>query len=382
MSEIEIRVRDADLNIIGVCDDWASFVTHLKFQDVSTWELKLDAATPLYEQICTPGAGIEVWREADDGNVSRLLSGPRTKRKLSVTGSSEKLVVTGVSDTVWLRRRLARPEPFTAAPPYSSSAYYTATGVVSTVLCNLVAANLGATALSFRRVGNLITIDPAVGPSVTVNARWQNLLELVKSTAIAAGDLGFTVVQGDAGLEFRVLQSVDRSATAMFSRELGNLEGFEFSDEAPSGNYAVVAGQGEGTARTVVEGGDAVSLASWGLCETFRDRRDTASGTELAQTISEELAKSADKTALELEPIETDALRFGVDYNLGDIITVVVDDSVSIVDKVRQVKAEWSPKGEQITPLIGNADSQFVDVPDLFQRQRQTLNRVQDLERR
>ena len=61
------------------------------------------------------------------------------------TGADGDLVTfTGVDDLVYLRHRLAHPEPATAAPPYNTQAFDTRTGSASVVIAEFVDANAGA----------------------------------------------------------------------------------------------------------------------------------------------------------------------------------------------------------------------------------------------
>ena len=201
--------------------------------DVSTWQVTLPTDTEAGELFITDSfARLEVRL---DGEVWR--SGPVSHLERTVDVDGDMLAVAGVDDEVWLSRRLAHPQPASAAPPYSAQGYDVHTGPMSSVLAQLVDVNAGPSATVARRVPGLTVPPPApLGPVVTVAARWQNLLTLLQDTARPEG-LIFDIV----GLAFHVTEAVDRGV--VFSAGLETLAGWTMTTEAPKANYAVVAGQ-------------------------------------------------------------------------------------------------------------------------------------------
>lgn len=246
---LELYARAATLRRTGQVTDLVKLEAVLRHNAVGTWVLELDRNSAAAE-LMLAAEGLVIVR-----NGRTLLSGPRTVRQTVLAGGRHTLMLAGVDDTVWLDRRLALPVP--AGPPYIAQAYDVRKGAAETVLRAYVDANLGPGATVPRRLAGLtLPADQARGAAVTGVARFQPLLEVMQELALAGG-VGFRVVQVGLGLQLEVYLPADRTRAAVFSTELGNLAGYDYSDELPTATYAYVAGQGEGTARTIVEGGTA-----------------------------------------------------------------------------------------------------------------------------
>jgi hypothetical protein len=215
---------------------------------------------------------------------------------------------------------------------------------------------------------------------VTGNARFETVLELLQSLALAGGDLGFRVIQVEDTLEFQVYEPRDQSTFVIFSRDLGNLAAFNYETDGPEANYFIGAGSGEGTARVFVEKGDAASIASYGRIEQFRDRRDTADVPQIEQTLDQEIAAKSDRTAAGLTPTDTEAFAFLTDWWLGDRATGVVD-GIPIVEVVRELSLTLTPDTEQVLPVIGTPGASAPSTA-FATRLKEQRSRISSLERR
>jgi Siphovirus ReqiPepy6 Gp37-like protein len=286
-----------------------------RYNDVSTWELTLPTDTDAAQALLAasrPRLIVEA-----DGATFR--SGPAMRMERTSGVDGDLLTVSGVDDLVWLRRRLAHPQPGSAAPPYSTSAYDARTGSASQVIAGYVDRNAGLAATPARQVPGLtVPAQAAFGPVVTTSARYQNLLEFVQQIARAAG-VGIRV----RDLVFDVFQP---TGSAVFNADLGTLAGWTSILEAPDVNYVYVAGQGEGTARTIREYQDTPAVLAWGRIEAFQDRRDTAVTAELDQAGAETLAAGVHPPVIDLQALDTVSQAFLTDWNVGDLATVIVGD--------------------------------------------------------
>ena len=354
-------VRDASLNLVAEVENYTECTISPRFNQLGAWVLELPADTPAAEAL-VEGAGLVVVR-----NGTVLLSGPMTHREDVGDERGDRVRASGYDDNVVLADRLALP----CAWPYTAQEADVRTGVCETVLRAYVAANavtggswLSVTAGHERAAvtGLALAADAAQGATVTGRARFVNLLELLTDLALSGGDLGFRVVQTltvPATLEFQVYVPADRTATAVFSREMGNLRGYEYAVEAPTGNHVIVGGQGEGVARTFRERTDTASITQYSRrIEIFKDRRDTNSTTELDQDGDTELAQRQERGQLKLEPLDTAGLAFlnsdtTRTYALGDKVTVVVRGA-PVQDVVREVRITLTARdGEVLEPVVG-----------------------------
>ena len=313
-----------------------------RVNDVSTWQVTLPTATEAGRLfIIDTFARLEVVLDAE---VWR--SGPVTHLERTVDVDGDMLQVSGSDDTIWLQRRNAHPQPASAAPPYSTSAYDVHTGPMSQVLAQLVNVNAGPGAVPGRRVPGLTVPTPApAGPVITVSARWQNLLTLMQDTARPDG-LIFDIEE----LAFHAYEPADPGV--VFSAGLETLAGWKMVAEAAKANFVVVAGQGEEAARLIRESADTDSSAIWGLAETFQDRRDTADIAELDKAAVETLASSVTPITVVFTPLETDGQTFGRDWSLGDLVTVNAG-GLTVHDQVREVHVTLDDQGATVIPSVG-----------------------------
>jgi hypothetical protein len=377
--EWSVFVRAPDFSIVSQVE-YTKLSSKLRFNNLSTWALDLPVS-PVAVQLRQPNWGIRIDR--DDTTV---VSGNMKQAQTKSTIDGDVMTITGVDDTTVLVDNLARPEPGTVEPPYSVNAYDTRSGIGSTVMRAYVDANIGPSAASGWAVPALtIGADPVVGSSVSMDARWTPLYDVLHSLAISAGGLGFRVLQIGTGLQFQVWQPADHSADIVFGRGLDNLGDYSYTQTRPTANYIVCGGGGELTARVIRENWDSASLTAWGRVTMFRDRRDTTDTTLMDQTIDEELVKGAALTAVTADLLSLPGRAWPGDFGLGDQVTVVIEDE-PIVDIVQQISIDVSGSdGEVIIPRIGSPD---VDLSPagwfdrLLTRQAQQAVRIGNLERR
>jgi len=355
---------------LGEIDTFERATMIARYNDVSTMELTLPA-TSAVAQLLLAAARPRLRVAANIGVNMTVRSGPVTRfERTSGTDGSETLVVTAVDDLVWLRRRLAHPQPGTAAPPYSTTAYDQRSGAASSVISGYVDRNAGPSAVFARQVPGLLVLPPAAfGPTVTVQARYDNLLEFVRSIANAAG-VGIAC----RDLQFSVYQPHGR---AVFSVDLGTLGGWEGVIEASEATYTYVGGGGEGTARVIRELSDGAGQLAWGRLETFIDRRDTTDPATLDQAASEALADARRPPVVTMAALDTDGQQFLVDWNVGDLAVVHVG-GVSYQDVIAEAEIKLEPNAPPIvTPALGGASVNLAQ----WRRLNATARRVRQLER-
>lgn len=371
-----LYVRNSDLVRSAQIDDFSSLSAVCRFNDVGTWELILDYRAASVPELLAEGSGIEIRR--DDFVV---MTGPTTRLKRDRADDKNLLTISGVDDNVWFQRRVAHPQPASTAPPYSTVDDDARSGVGSTIIWQYVNVNLGPGAITPRQLPTLtMATDPLVGATVSGKARYDILLDLIQDLAIAAGDLGFRIVQVDDGLEFQVYEPEDKSSSVVLSEGFGNISSFSYERTAPDYTYVYGGGDGEGKLRTIVEGSDPEGLATWGRIERLVDARQQDTGPSVSQQITTALAENSEKTSLDVTPVETTNLKYGTHYQLGDIVSVVVD-GVVVSDIVRQVEIKLTPDGPQeLTPVLGTPGRS--DLITLFRAVRDLAARTRNLERR
>lgn len=367
-----IQLRDSAFLPVGEFDDFQFAQCTSQFNAKGSWELTLDASSAI-RPLVDFGTGV-IFR-GDDGAIE--FSGPIESIRRSYDGNKDNLILKGSDDNAFLARRLAfpSPSPFTIAP------YDVRTGAAGEVMSGYVASNLGPSAVASRQLAGLNVAGSTLGATVTGRARFDNLLELLQGLALRGGDLGFRIVQtGPGALEFQVYQATDRTSTAVFSIELGNLASFDYETEVAETTYAIAGDSGDAGARLFAERQSTEGMESYGLIESFRDQSNTTNVAELYEAALEELAQKADKKNLSVQPTDTGALAYGTGYQMGDRVTAIID-GVATVGIIRELKRSYSVDGTTIAPVIGTPGASKPDTLNVFKKQRELVRRISQLER-
>lgn len=362
MSGYLVVVRDTALKRVGQVQPTTLTLTP-RFNDVGEWSLSMPLGRAGADLLRQPGAGVLIYR-GDTTLQDPLMSGPVGERVIASGNDGPTLTVSGPDDLVWVSGRVAFPNPSRTGanqntPTSGAAAYDKRSGPAETVIKGYVGANVGPglPVASRRRLS--IETDQGRGAHVADSVRMQPLLDRVKALA-ATGRVGFTVVQTGATLQFRVFVPADRSSTARFAPGLGNLTEYSHSEKAPSCSYVVLGGTGELTARTFKESTDTTALTKWPgwLMESYVDRHDSTDADEIAQSMAEALLEGGPQTSLAMTVRDTDRCRFGVDYRMGDKVTVEPEPGLTVTDVVREVSIAWNvADGDQVTSQVGSSET-------------------------
>lgn len=355
----QLHVRDASGDRVAALSDYRRATFIPRFNGVGAWLVEGIPFRSRAAQALVPGASIEALR---DGHA--IVAGPVVQPTAEWSNDGYTLKVSGLDWALLLAGRLAYP----AAPSTNLNGGYSddRTGPAETVMYGYVDDNLGPSAAAIRQhsAGVGLAADNAQGNSVTFSARFDRLIDLLTRLGLpelAGGNgLGFRIVPVDPdvygyALQFQVYAPTDRTSEVQFAPGRRNLNSYAYDRRLADTNYVVVGGSGDGVARTFVTAENAQSLITWGIrLEGFKDQRQTADNDELTQAAQEELAAKGDQLALTVEPVDTEAVAYGTDYSLGDLVTVIVD-GLAITDVVREVQFDLDGRnGETITPLVGS----------------------------
>lgn len=385
----KIMARDAT-GVRGEIEDYTGITFVKNHNDVGTWTaLTIPADAPMVNTLTGPNAGIVVL--ADNTIV---FSGPvRDVVRAATADGVQQLVLSGVDDNFWLKARVAHPTPdlatFDASNHYGPNVYDTRIGIASTVMRQYVAVNVGINAVARRRITNLnVAPDPVVGGSVTGNGRWQPLLEVLQQLALqSVPPVTFDVLQSANALLFSVSLPTDHSregdGKVVFSPDAGTLGQYTYERQAANSNYVYAGGAGSAQLRLINESEDLDDVVQWGLVEEFLDRRDIGGVALLRQAAAAEVLQQAGIFRTDLGVIDTAGVQWGVDYDLGDRVTVVVD-GVALVELVRSVQVTLGPNGdtEQIVPSVSSPSrKRTVQELHVFSTLRDLAQRVGNLER-
>jgi hypothetical protein len=252
-----------------------------------------------------------------------------------------------------------RPVPTTALAPFADD-YDIRTGVASTLIYALVRDNIANTAPPFWRIPALVLAgDPIIGSTITTQNAFEPLGDVLYGAAISGGGLRYDLLHSDLAisqLDFTISAPVDQSETAKFGTEIGSALDYKDTFRWPEANYFVVAADdGFGKERTIVEGGNEDSIAELGYkISRYVLMPGTTDLTKLDEKLQELIDGAVTSRQISVTPLETQSITYGIDYELGDIATVVVEGEVK-TDLIREIEISLLPRGgARITPMIAD----------------------------
>ncbi|MFD7336675.1 hypothetical protein ACFV98_11810 [Streptomyces violascens] len=241
-------------------------------------------------------------------------------------------------------------------------------------------------------------VPPRIGAKVAGTVRYDNIGSLAEKWT-KEGGIGYRFLwdPDDKKIKLTTFLPRDKTRSVRFSPELGNLREYVATLTAPRVTRAIVAAQGEGKDRFIRQypesgyGPDGLTddEREWGLVsEQFIDRRDIPLKTDASgkpvlnkpkdggftlppgakdeaealkvyldamKTAADAVLKESEKNGnFQIYPIETPQCRFGIDYFVGDRVSVDIEGEV-YEDIVREVTitVEDGGRSETVVPKIG-----------------------------
>lgn len=289
-----------------------------------------------------------------------VLSGPITGWSISKSDGLSERTYTGVSDLTALTDRVTYPDP--ASPASAQTvAYYKRSGAAETIIKNMVEENAGPRALPARQTYGLeVTPTQGQGNRVTVNTRLKNLLDETAALAKGAGLVMDCAQSANAAaVLFDVRPIRDRSRRVRLTARADEVLEYEITRSAPTGTAIIIGGQGQGSDRQLEEH---AATQSWGTrrIEIFKDRRDTDNLDDLATSARETLDEQGQEIKLALTAQDSPARTFGRDYQVGDTITVELEDGIIYTEQLTSARVKWADGYREVKLTLGNTDEDTV----------------------
>ncbi|WP_346770325.1 siphovirus ReqiPepy6 Gp37-like family protein [Streptomyces sp. Z423-1] len=385
MLAIQLLVTDDNLTVQGdPLADWLSLDATLRFNEPASGSVDLVAHPYIMAQL-QPGNRLVVVR---DGGI--WCGGPMEIPQdfsWGIGGEGEappgKVTVNFADDLARPAGYLTWPAPASAWSAQPDTARQILTTNAEVIIRTLVNENCGPGALAARQIPNFALAPVAgVGTTTSVNTRFEGLLATCRRVAIDGGGLGFRTRQTSSQIEFEVYQPQDLTATARFSEGLGNLRAITYKRSAPTVTHALVTGSDQASPRAYVEVADTAAAAAWWRVEQLvNGSADNDAAGELTQDGNEALAGGAAPVELATVTVDTEDLKAGRDYTLGDRVTVALPTGLEVADLVRSIHLQATPtSGEYVTSLVGSPEA--TSDPQMVRLVRELGRRLGRLEAR
>ena len=352
---IPIQIFTAAMVYRGVIDDYEYFRYERNWYEPDNWEIDINRYKVNVDQFAI-GGFIRYNREGVEhiGIIERIEKPLDEKGK---GGEQWKIIGRGAEAVFSLRICMYGTA--------TSTGYHVQNAAGETALRAFVDKECISAADTNRNITGLTLAAPGTrGTTVDYSARFNILSDVLTDICKAAG-LSCGLVWSGSGLNFvfTVYEGADVSASVVISPEFGNVATFQYLNSVlEMKNLLYVGGTGTDASRAVREVYDTTEPTGWARREQFVEASDCADNAALDAKGAEVLATVGEETALEVSYLQSNTFIYGVDFDLGDIITVVFPDVAIVVSRIVTVTEEWDENGERITLGIGKKYPDLVSI--------------------
>lgn len=350
---MELRIYDRNLNFLGVVENQRSLLWTRRYFEAGSFQVYVPITD--YNVTLFKRGNLITYRGAGDAGVIESLTLEENNLKTEILAEGRFL-------SSYMDRRLIRGTT-------------NFNGKVEVAMRQLLS---NATPLPLVRLGEL----KGFGETVEFQATYKNLLEYETKLAMYA-NFGFRFIPDFTAktITFDVYKGVDRSRTQKdrafveFSDEFSNINTMMYiENEQMLKNVAYVGGEGEGSARTIVQVGN---TASTGLDrrELFVDARDLQSDdltTAQYRAILTQRGNDVMKEYALAETMECSAdanlnFKYRVDYDLGDIVTVKKKKwQISKDLRITEVMEVYEHGNMEVAPTFGSPLPTKIDWTEVY----------------
>ena len=336
----------------AVCTDFLSIAVNRTVNSVDVAQFDVNAVSATAQYIVY-GAIVEVYRQDIAAGIASTREFAGTVRGI-ITSYGQTTVITAqavgtnaiLSDRiVAFKSGVANRSQFSAVP-------------AETVMKTLYNYNLSTSAttangrlLSGVLSGAAAATSAGLGNTTSLSCSGQNLLSVLQEVQFTAGGDFALIYTAPATWTFTWYTGqlgTDKTASVILSRETGTVAKLVLrTNRITDTTAAVVAGQGEGSARAIVTR-PASLPTGLDLREEWVDARNQKTTAEYTQ-LGDVTLRTADerRTTLQTEVLQNAALRYGRDYFLGDLVTVYAYSAGNITQKVQSVALSMSAQGAE-----------------------------------
>ena len=370
-----IRILSLGMDILGEIDNYESMFFNRSHHGIGAIELRINRYKK-YADTLLKGNIIFV-----DKNKSFLIL--HREIELDENGKiTENWLIKGYALKSIIAQRITIPPSHTSHDNKSGSAETVMKHYVNNHLVNPVDGR--------RKIPQLvIASDKRRGMHIDYSSRFKNVAEEMSTLSLTSG-LGWDVTLDIANKQwiFDIVEGGNLVAgqsinpPVIFSPQFESLKSLHYTQsELNYKNVAIVAGQGEGVERRVIEVGN---YAAINRHEIFIDARDVAETDEDEQPIpvdqilraltdrgQQQLNELLQEEYLEGQILTNSPFIYQKDYDLGDIPTIQnIEWGVTMDARITDIKEIHETSGFSIEATFGNSR------PTLIQKIKQELSQI------
>lgn len=341
-----IRVLETDLTLVAEIDTYTSFTFQRKLYNAGRFTLILNYYTT----------------NALELTMNRLIMLDNNPYKVGIIkgvkyiqeGNNETLEVTGFELKGIFKQRVTIPNAGQSHQKFSTTNF-------ETILKGLVQKQcIDNTTMKFNRLE--VVANTNKGFEFGFETRYKKLDEEIEKISRNA-EIGYQVYLDfeTKKWKFDIIRSnvvLDENAfLPIFSAEYDNMERQEFeSDTSESKNYAIVAGQGEGSDRTIKIVANETNT-DIDLDVMFVDARDINDDADLQERGLLKLAESAPTNSFDCDIIDGVPFVYEIDWDLGDMVQIVSKKMGVKITKLVEEVTEFYQVGtdRKINAVFGKA---------------------------
>lgn len=284
--------------------------------------------------------------------------------KLKLTTSAEDgdyITVSGRSIECILERRIVPSQTIVQYPSFVTGLYY------------LVYNNMIEPSNQMRKIpfvffeGNM----PFWQESIDMQITGKDLLTCYQDICASyktGFKMSFVTISGAKAMRISFYRGVDRTLgqsvnnRVIFSPEMENLGNTEYEvDRTQFCNWVYVAGEGEGNQRKIRQVA-ALTELGLGAVEKWLDARNTSSNDgEISDTDYKKMLTAEGQAEIEIsskiaafsgEVLNYNSYTYGVDYNLGDIVSVINEYGIKGSATITEITEVEDETGYKLVPTL------------------------------
>ena len=354
-------VSEKNFQKIAIIDYAISIIWVRRFQDAGEFEVYLPASKELLE-LLTDGFML-ITKEDDTENAMK----PESIQLTTDSEDGNHLIIKGRSAECILSQRIIMPQMTFTSIRADEAVYYLVT-------YNAIAPDKGSETLREMRKIPELSIGSWLVKETKIDIQYdgENLLEAVKSICTSV-NMGFKIIFSSTGFAFWLYEGADKTVNqtentpVIFSPDFDNLGSTEYLyDMSTYYNLIQEGGEGEGSERkhaTVIESNEIKGLY---LREKYVQAESISSNTDdgtldsstynriLKQRAEENLQKAKETKEFSGEIINTDMYQFGVDYNLGDKVSIINEYGIQGTAVVSEITEVDDAEGYRLIPTFSD----------------------------